>query len=88
MANTMITCDQHDYIEIVCTFRYPLKLTLKSGVVIECVGIDTALNDQRQECIKIDAQGMKSLVVLDQLSVLEVCVNNPHFQIISFDSEE
>ena len=53
----MISCEQHDYIEIACTFRYPLKLTLISGEVIEGIGIDTACNAQKQECIEIDSGG-------------------------------
>ena len=81
----MISCDQHDYIEIACTFRYPLKLTLRSGAVIECVALDTELDDNRNECIKVDVKGAQSLIVLEDISVLEACVDNPHFHRVSFD---
>ncbi len=80
----MITCAQHDYIEIVCTFRYPIKLTMKSGIVIECVPLDTKLNENKVECIKVDLNGDDSLIVLDDISKLEVCVANPHFHVVSF----
>jgi len=53
----MLTCDQHDYIEIVCTFRYPIKLTMKSGAVIECVALDTARNENSDENMKVDVSG-------------------------------
>ena len=81
----MISCDQHDYIEIACTFRYPIKLTLRSGAVIEGVALDTELDDNGNECIKVDVKGTQSLIVLNDISVLEVCVNNPHFHRVSFD---
>ncbi len=85
MVTTMISCEQHDYIEIACTFRYPLKLTLVSGAVIEGIGIDTARNAQKQECIEIDSGGEHTLVVLDEVSIIEACVDNPHFQTVSFE---
>ncbi|RME35855.1 MAG: transcriptional regulator [Gammaproteobacteria bacterium] len=81
----MITCDQHDYIEIVCTFKYPVKLTMKDGSVKECVPIDTMYDSNRNECMKVDQDGRESLVILDDISRLEVCVDNPHFQRVSFD---
>ena len=80
----MISCDQHDYIEIVCTFQYPIKLTMKSGIVMECVALDTALNENREECIKVNLSGDQLLVVLEDILKLEVCVENPHIKTISF----
>lgn len=80
----MISCDQHDYIEIVCTFQYPIKLTMKSGIVMECVALDTILNENREECIKVNLSGDQLLVVLEDILKLEVCVENPHFKTISF----
>lgn len=84
MVNVMISCDQHDYIEIACTFQYPLKVTLTSGIVFECVALDTQLNENREECIQVDMNGAESLVVLENISVLEVCVDNPHFHRVAF----
>ena len=52
MVNMMISCDQYDYIEIVCTFQYPIKVTMKLGDVVECVALDTARNENKEECIK------------------------------------
>ena len=80
----MFSCHHHDYVEIVCLFQYPIKLTLISGPSIEGVAVDTVYNDVRQECIKIDVAGIARLVVLDELSQLEVCVDNPHFQTVAF----
>ena len=81
----MITCDQHDYIEIACTFQYPIKLTMKQGGIIECSAVDTGLNKDRAECIKVDIAGNKQLIVLTDISKLEVCIDNPHFNTVFFD---
>lgn len=80
----MISCDQHDYIEIVCTFRYPVKLIMKSGVVLEGIALDTQFNNNKEECVLVEIDGYPQLIVLDDLSQLDVLVDNPHFQTISF----
>lgn len=81
----MISCNQHDYIEIVCMYRYPVKLTLKLGDLITGVAVDTVRNDQREECIKLTSDAGEKLVVLNQLKQLEVTIENPHLQIVVFD---
>lgn len=81
----MISCDQYDYIEIACTFRYPIKLTMKSGKEIAAIACDTKINDYKEECIEIDVTGAHTLVVLNDISILEVCIENPHFKTIAFD---
>ncbi len=80
----MISCNQHDYIEIVCMYHYPIKLTLKSGDIIQGIAQDTQRNDQRDECIKIDMNGAERLVILEEIKTLEVTVDNPHLQKIGF----
>lgn len=76
----MISCDQHDYIEIVCIFKYPIKLTLLSGSIIKGIAKDTQLNECREECIKVTLDNLDQLIVLDNISLLEVCIENPHFK--------
>lgn len=81
----MMSCDQHDYIEIACTFRYPVRLTLKSGDIIEGKALDTQRNEARQESIKLALAGEEILIVLDEISCMEACSDNPHFQVVSFE---
>jgi len=80
----MISCNQHDYIEIVCMYRYLIKLTLKSGDIIQGIAVDTQRNDNRAECIKVDVEGVEQLVVLEEIKILEVVVENPHLQKVTF----
>ncbi len=83
-GNTMISCHQYDYIEIVCLYHYPLKLTLKSGQIIEGIALDTARNSAREECIKVDDKGTTVYIVLSDITLLSVDVENPHIQQVSF----
>lgn len=80
----MISCEQHDYIELVCTYHYPIKLSLKSGVIVEGVAADICIDDKRIECIKLLNQGAEILVSLDSILELSVCVDNPYLKFISF----
>lgn len=81
----MISCNQHDYIEIVCMYHYPIKLSLKSGDIIQGIALDTQRNAKRDECIKIDIDGVEQLVILEGIKMLEVTVENPHLQKVSFE---
>ncbi|ACE83502.1 Rho-binding antiterminator [Cellvibrio japonicus] len=80
----MIHCDQHDYIEIVCLYHYPIRLTLTSGATIEGIAQDTQHNDQREECIKLSTDTGEQLVVLSELKQLDVLVENPHVERVVF----
>jgi len=80
----MIKCSEYDYIEIVCLYRYPIKITLHNDEFIEGIAMDTVRNKQREECIKIKQENQLIDVVLDHICELQVCIENPHFHIISF----
>jgi len=81
----LITCNQHDYVEIACTYRFLIRLVMKEGGSIVGTALDTGLNDNRKECIKLDVDGVETWVVLDLVSRLDVLVENPHFKNVRFD---
>ena len=80
----MISCNEYDYVEIVCMYHYPIKLTMKKGEVTEGIALDTQLNTKREECIKVDVDGKECIIPLNTISSLEVCIENPHLQKVSF----
>lgn len=80
----MISCSDYDYIEIVCLYHYPICLIMKSGDIISGTALDTQRNEVRAECIKISSDDTDVLVILDDISKLKVCVENPHFNEVSF----
>ncbi|MDD9197475.1 Rho-binding antiterminator [Aliivibrio sp. S3MY1] len=80
----MISCNEYDYIEIVCLCRYPVRLTMKVGESIKGVALDTSRNESKNECIKLNTNETEILVELDGISKLEVLVDNPHFSEVIF----
>jgi Rho-binding antiterminator len=83
----MLSCHDYDAIEILCMHHYPINITMKTGCVIKCVALDTFINEFRQECIKVELNThysqenkMIDLVVLNDISNIEICIENPHFQ--------
>ncbi|MDX2465509.1 MAG: Rho-binding antiterminator [Porticoccus sp.] len=80
----MISCEAHDCIEIVCMYRYRVRLTLGSGSELEGVALDTGRNKNREECITISDGDADNLVVLDSITKMEALVENPHFKIVNF----
>jgi len=81
----MLSCQQYDYIEIACMYRYPIKLIMNSGSVLHAKALDTARNEKRQECIKVLIDENEKLIVLDDIARLEVTISNPHFQSVSLN---
>ena len=80
----MLKCDLHDYIEMVCLYHYPLKLTLSGGTVLTGTALTTRYNDQRQECLVIQQHQAEQQVLLEEIALLEVTVQNPHLQQVRF----
>ncbi len=78
----MMSCEQHDYIEIACMYRYPLKLTLKSGDTVQGRALDTRRNAAQQESMLLAEPDQ--LIPLDNIASIEVLVQNPHFQKLTF----
>ncbi|WP_105168970.1 Rho-binding antiterminator [Pseudoalteromonas sp. T1lg23B] len=82
----MLSCNEHDYIEIVCMYQYPVRLTLKTGRIVVGIAVDTKRNETRQECIQLKHDGQMDLVVLDEIVKLAVTVANPHISEITFSA--
>ncbi|MCW8906857.1 MAG: Rho-binding antiterminator [Sedimenticola sp.] len=84
----MISCAQHDYIEIACLYRIPVRLILRSGDEITGIALDTVRNGDRQECLKLQVGEDEQWVVLDRLQSMEAQVSNPHFERVQFDQAQ
>jgi len=81
----MVSCSEHDYIEVACLYRYPVKLTMKAGEPVTGIALDTARNEAREECIKINADETEVLVELNGIAKIEALVENKYFTEIVFD---
>jgi len=81
----MISCGQYDYIEIACMHHYKIRITMKSSTVIEGIAMDTTRDESRNECIKIGTSESETLVVLNDISKLEVLSENRQFSEVVFE---
>ena len=82
----MISCDDYDYIEVACMYRYEIKLTMKSGRLIEGVAVDTVRDELRKECIKVKTIDEEAkLVVLDDVLKMTAQTSNPYFNEVVFN---
>ncbi|MGX9419057.1 Rho-binding antiterminator [Vibrio sp. RC27] len=80
----MIDCNEYDYIELSCLYRFPVRLTMKEGDCIEGIARDTVRNASRHECIKLSSNNDDILIELESILKLEVLIDNPHFSQVTF----
>lgn len=78
----MLHCDDHDYLEIACTFRLPVRLVMKNGDRLEGVAMDTGYTPDRQECLLLEADGNRKPVLMAQIKTLIALQDNPHFSVV------
>lgn len=78
-----ISCELHDYIEVVCMYGYQLKLILKDNKELEGKAIDIASTPEDGECLIID-NGTRQSVALVQLAKLLVTTPNAKFTEVIF----
>lgn len=78
----MLHCDDHDYLEIACMLRLPVRLVLKDGGSLEGVARDTGYAPDRQECLLLEVDGESRPVVMAQIKTLIALQDNPHFSVV------
>lgn len=74
-------------------YKYPVRLHLKTGELVDGVALDTGYNSDREECIKLECEArvesgekpLDRLVALSTISTLQVTVDNPHLDLVSFE---
>lgn len=77
-------CEQYDYVEIACMYRFPLLLVLLDGSKVRGIAKDIQWNEFHQECIVIDVENRPKLIPLDTILKMSTEVNNPYFKTVSF----
>lgn len=84
MTENVISCELHDFIEVVCMYNYRLKLILKDGQIIEGKAIDIVNTPERREYLVIDGD-TRQQIDLTRLSKMEVLTPNAKFREVIFD---
>jgi len=80
----MISCANHDYVEIACMYRLVVKLVFRNGPFVQGKALQTAYNDNKEECIVLQTESGHKKIVLEQLASMEAVTKNPHFEKIDF----
>jgi Rho-binding antiterminator len=80
----MISCANHDYIEIACMYRFELRLVLENGQVAHGKAFQTVLNENKEECLVLETKSGNKLIVLEQVVSIEAVTDNSHFGKVSF----
>lgn len=77
-------CDQHDYLEIACTYRLTVCLGLHSGDRVQGVAMDTGYTPNRQECLWLQQGGNRLAVPTAALAWMEAVDNRHYFTRVEF----
>ncbi|MBY0500190.1 MAG: Rho-binding antiterminator [Nitrosomonas sp.] len=84
MTENAISCEQHDFVEVACMYRYRLRLVLKNRLIIEGIAIDIVNSPEKQECLVIDNDS-RVQIELTQLVSMEVLTPNAKFREVIFE---
>lgn len=84
MSQDTISCELHDYVEVVCMYGYQLKLTLKDGRIVKGKAVDIMSSPEKREYLMIN-NGTQQQVDLTELAKMEVLTPNTRFNQVIFD---
>jgi Rho-binding antiterminator len=73
---TMISCDVHDYFEIVCMRKSHITITLHSDEKVSGEASDIVLNQEKQECLLMMIHDVLHAILLAEIKHLHAH-NNP-----------
>ena len=80
----MISCANHDYVEIACMFHFEVSLVFENGQIVQGKALETIYNVNREECIVLETELGNEEIVLEQVALMEAVTKNPHFEKIKF----
>ena len=83
-----IDCNAFDYVELACLYRYPVRLYLRDGSVLDGVAADTRTSSEDGEHLVLDADGGQRSIRLDTIAELEPRVLNARFGRVRITDEE
>jgi len=84
MAQSTISCELHDFIEIACMYGYRVKLTLKEQQTIEGKALDIVTNADKREYLVVDTGQDKQKIELLRLDKMQTLTPNAVFKVVTF----
>jgi len=80
----MISCANHDYVEIACLYRLSLSITLKNAKQIKGQAKTTLTDNDKIEYLVLESGGESINIELDDIKKMQALTSNPHFQSVEF----
>lgn len=65
----MISCANHDYIEIACMYRFEICLVLENGQVAQGKALQTELNENKEECLVLETQSLNMATLMPEMFI-------------------
>ncbi|MGH1441693.1 MAG: Rho-binding antiterminator [Cellvibrionaceae bacterium] len=86
MADNILPCDLHDYIEIACLYKIEVKLNLENNIGYTGIPITTGIDRTIGEYIEFLSNNdeKKIKIPLSCLESMQAIKPNPHFGKINF----
>lgn len=79
-------CELHDYLEIACTFRLPIELSLTTGKELIGIAVDTLVKSDKTEHLMFIEEGTEQAIAMpmSELVQMKAIIKNVHFGTINF----
>jgi len=86
MPRPTLLCELHDYIEIACTFRIPIALSMASGKELTGIAVDTMVKPDKTEHLIFIKEGTDEPIslIMNDLIQMRALIENVHFEIVDF----
>jgi Rho-binding antiterminator len=84
MTNHLISCELHDYIEVVCMYGYQVKLFLQDQSSIEGKAKDILTDAEKCEFLILETRSGSQQVELVLLEKMQILTPNAKFSEVVF----
>ncbi len=80
----MMSCQDHDYLEVACLYHLPVRVTMLSGITVEGRALDYHYNAARQEVLVLKTLEGEASVIAKDIQAMQALMANPHFDVVNF----
>ncbi|MFC0119767.1 Rho-binding antiterminator [Pseudoalteromonas xiamenensis] len=75
----MLSCEQHDYLEVACVYHFELEVTTTDGHSYLGLAKDVRYENKTQ-CLVLESGSVQNAVSIAQITSLVALTDNPYFQ--------
>lgn len=79
-----LSCEKHDYLEIVCMFHYMISVTDKKGQTFNGKASDVRINEEKTEVLVLQEIASEMHIPTNEIASIKVLTPNARHQQIVF----